>query len=327
MERALDEASVPPASSGAVGRRAALADVESALDLGHFDEAARTLDDRIDGATTRDDEERVRIGLARARIAIGKGDPSGAIESLGAIESQALAGPHRRTWFALRARSCLRIADYAAATEFSRSVTSEGGADAVAADALSTRGMALAFTGDDAAACSSLDEAIRIARTVGDVRAEAVALGSSAIAHQRAGRSESARAAYEASLVAAERAGDAGTVAAVHLNLAALVHGRGDVTGALAHLEAAVDMGQRAGSGAAVIQARLNLANLDIYLGRWARARSSIDLLTAQKGDLSAAACAQLLGLEAEHAARTLEGRGSSSALYEEAAKALDAQG
>jgi serine/threonine-protein kinase PknK len=85
-------------------------------------------------------------------------------------------------------------------------------------------------------------------------------------------------------------------------------------------------MGRRAGSGAAVTQALLNLANLDLYLGRWARARGSIDGLAAKRDELSPAARAQLLGLEAEHAARTGDAiRGAR--LYEEAAHAWETQG
>src|SRR6185312_15816178 len=124
--------------------------------------------------------------------------------------------------------------------------------DALAADALSVRGVALAFTGEDSAARSALAEAIRVARAIGDPRAEAVALGSAAIADQRAGRTSDARAGYEGALAAAERARDAATVATTRLNLAGLAQGEGDLGAALTHLEAAVDMGQRAGSGAAL---------------------------------------------------------------------------
>ncbi|HZU83130.1 MAG TPA: sigma 54-interacting transcriptional regulator, partial [Polyangiaceae bacterium] len=160
----------------------------------------------------------------------------------------------------------------------------------------------------------------------GEPRAEAVALGSAAIAHQRAGRNADARDAYEASLAAAEKARDAATVAAMRLNLAGLAQADGDLAKALVNLEAAVDMGRRAGNGATVTQALLNLANLDLYLGRWARARASIDLLLGRRDELSPAARAQLLGLEAEHAARTGDvARGAR--LYELAACAWDDQG
>jgi transcriptional regulator with GAF, ATPase, and Fis domain len=112
----------------------------------------------------------------------------------------------------------------------------------------------------------------------------------------------------------------------MRLNLAVLAQAEGDFAQALLNLEAAVDMGKRAGTGATVTQALLNLANLDLYLGRWARARASIDLLIARRDELSAAARAQLLGLEAMLATRTGDaGRGAR--LYDETAKAWEAQG
>ncbi len=201
-----------------------------------------------------------------------------------------------------------------------------GAEDTLASDALSVRGVVLAFTGEDSAAREALEEALRVARAASEPRLEAVALGSAAIVHQRAGRSGDARAAYEASIAAAEKARDAETVAAMRLNLAMFAHGEGDFAQALAHLEAAVDMGQRSGSAVVVAQALLNLANLDLYLGRWARARASIDQLAARRDILAPAARAQLLGLEAEHAARTGDvTRGAR--LYEEAADVWAAQG
>jgi len=307
----------------APGTSEGLEQAERALDTGRFDEAAR----RLDGlAAPRAPEERVRLGLARARIAIGRGDPAIAFSELGAIEDAALAGAGRRTWQLLRARACLRSGDYPSALAAAEEVVGGGSSDSLAADALSVRGVALAYTGEDAAASVALDEAVRVAHATGDPRVEAVALGSSAIAHQRAGRTSAARGAYEASLAAAEKASDAATVATTRLNLASMAQAEGDLAQALAHYEAAVDMGRRAGIGAAVTQALLNLANLDLYLGRWARARGSIDSIAARRDELSPAARAQLLGLEAEHAARTGEGaRGAR--LYEEAALAWQAQG
>jgi serine/threonine-protein kinase PknK len=319
-------ASTPPAPPSQAGRAQAFDEVERALDMGRFDDAARGL---AGVGATRGTAEQVRLALARARIAIGRGDAAGALTDLDAVERPALEGPLRRSWQALRARACLRAGAYAEASTLARAVVEENRADTLAAEALSVHGMALAYTGDDKAARETLDEAIRAARTLGDPRVEAVALGSSAIAHQRAGRNENARAAYEAALAAAESARDAGTVATMRLNLAVLAEVAGDLAQALSHLEAAVDMGRRAGSGAAVTQAWLNLANLDLYLGRWARARGSIDLLAERRDQLSPAARAQLLGLEAVHAARTeATNRGQSAARsYEEAARAWEAQG
>ncbi|HTB76063.1 MAG TPA: sigma-54-dependent Fis family transcriptional regulator, partial [Polyangiaceae bacterium] len=277
----------------------------------------------------RGNAEQVRLAMAKARIGIGRGDAEAALAELGRVERPALDGPHRRAWQVLRARASLRTGAYADASTLAKAVVLAQRDDVLAAEALSVQGVALAYTGDDAGAREALDEAIRVARALQDPRVEAVALGSSAIAHQRAGRNENARAAYEAALAAAEQARDAGTVATMRLNLAALAKGEGDLAQALGHLEAAVDMGQRAGSGAAVTQALLNLANLDLYLGRWARAHGSMDLLAERRDQLSPAARAQLLGLEAEHAARTAGSQGEESAAraYEEAARAWEAQG
>ena len=323
VEAALKEPSSPTLAPVSSGRLQTLDTAERALDMGRFDEATRDLDGLGKGRTTK---ERVRLGLARARIAVGQGDAKRALAELGGIEQEALAGEGSRAWQALRARVYLRTGQYAEAAKLAQPVVDAIASDALAADALSVRGVALAFMGEDARAGEVLDEAVRVARKTGEPRAEAVALGSAAIAHQRAGRTSDARAAYEASLAAAEKARDAATVAAMRLNLAALAQGEGDLAQALTNLEAAVDMGRRAGNTATVTQALLNLANLELYLGRWARSRASIDLLLARREELSPAAQAQLLGLEAEHAARTGDlVRGGR--LYEETAKAWDAQG
>jgi transcriptional regulator with GAF, ATPase, and Fis domain len=310
----------PPAS---VGRTQALEAIERALETGRFDEAARALEDV---GPPRGELETVRVGLASARIALGKGDTTRAVAELAAVKEAAQELPTRRAWQAVRARAHLRAGEYAEAARLAQAVVEAEATDVLAADALSVRGVALAFTGEDTLARVALDEAVRVARATGEARVEAVALGSAAIAHQRAGRTGDARAAYEASLAAAERAHDAATVAAMRLNLAGLAQAEGDLAQALTHLEAAVDMGRRAGSGAAVTQALLNLANLDLYLGRWARARASIDELVVGREDLSPAARAQLLGLEAEHATRTGDvTRGAR--LYADSAQAWRAQG
>jgi serine/threonine-protein kinase PknK len=332
VEAALAAAPAPWEVPASLDRSGALQAAERSLDMGRFDEAARELDalagaaEPAPGAPSAHGSERVRIGLARARVAVGRGDPQRALADLKAIEPEALAGEGRRAWQALRARVHLRAGQYAEAAKLAQEVVEAAPPDVLAADALSVRGVALAFTGEDARAGEALDEAVRVARITGEPRAEAVALGSSAIAHQRAGRAGAARSAYEASLAAAEKARDAATVAAMRLNLAGLAQEDGDLAQALAHLEAAVDMGRRAGNGATVTQALLNLANLDLYLGRWARARASLDLLIASRGDLSPAARAQLLGLEAMHATRTGE-VAQGARLYEETARAWEAQG
>src|SRR6185295_10058794 len=139
-----------------------------------------------------------------------------------AVAQEAAKAAHRRAWEVARARTWMREGDYAKAAALAETVVTSGESDAFAADALAVRGVALAYTGEDAQAQGLLERAVTIARELGDRRVEAVALGSLAIVHQRAGRTTEARTAYEASLAAAEAARDAGTVAATRLNLAAL---------------------------------------------------------------------------------------------------------
>ncbi|MGD0676644.1 MAG: sigma 54-interacting transcriptional regulator [Polyangiaceae bacterium] len=322
VDRALDEErdSAEPASRG---RGPDFAAAERALDRGRLDDAADALR-ALEPA--RGDGELVRLGIGRARVAIGRGDATRALAELAAIEPTAMASNRARAFCTVRARAHLRAGLYEQAVRLAEGVVQADAADADAADALSVRGVALALMGDDAGARETLDRAVKVARTLGSPRLEAVALGSAAIAHQRAGRSSEARADYLASLSAAERAEDAATVATVRLNLAGLAQAEGELAQALVHLDAAVDMGRRAGNGAAVTQALLNLANLDLYLGRWAHARASIEQLAARREELSPAARAQLLGLEAEHAARTGDSARATQ-LYEGAALAWEAQG
>ena len=312
--------SVPPPS---MGRAEAFVQVDRSLDMGRFDDAAQQLDEI---GAPRHDDERVRIGIWRARVALGRGDAKRAKELLAEIEGLAARGSQMRSWEIASARASLRAGDYAEVLRLTKGLVEASGDDAIAADALSVRGVALALTGEDTLAQASLARALDVARKTGDPRVEAVALGSSAIAHQRAGRRDQARTSYEASLASAEKARDAATVATMRLNLAGLAQGEGDLAQALTHLEAAVDMGRRAGGLLAVQQALLNLALLDLYLGRYARASASIDSLVAQRPRLGAAARAQLLTLQAELATRTGDvARGAY--LYDQAATSWEAQG
>ncbi len=322
VDAALDGAD-RPSLRAMVDRGQELGEAERSIERGRLDDAASAL---VALGPARDEIERVRMGWVQARIAIGKGDPSQALSELTGIEALAKAQGLSRTWQAVHARALLRSGRYSDAATSAQAVIAGGPRDALTADALSVQGVALAFSGDGNAAREILVEATALARALDDPRLEAIALGSSAVAHQRAGRSSEARTSYEASLAAAERAEDAATVATMRLNLAGIAHAEGDLAQALVHLEATVDMGRRAGLGLAVTQALLNLATLDLYLGRASRARASLDQLASRRGELSEASRAQLLGLEAEYAARTGDPARAAS-LYEEAARAWEVQG
>jgi serine/threonine-protein kinase PknK len=291
---AAPRASQPPSSRSRAG---ALAELVRFLDTGHFDRAAEALDALGEPG---DDDERIDLAVARSRILLARGDADAAATALDAV-----APTDRRTWYVARARTAMRAGDSGEAANLAQKALREPTDDAIHADAKAVYGLALSFLGDDAAARSVLEEAADAARRAADPRIEAVALVSLAIAHQRGARLANAREAYESALAAAERAEDAWTIATTRLNLAGLAKADGDLALSLVHLEGALDMGRRAGALFAVEQALFNLANLDLYLGRYARAAGSIEKLAAQKDRLTPNARAQLLGLEAELAART----------------------
>lgn len=344
--------SVPPSSRS---REDALAELRRALDTGRFDLASETLDTLNE---PKDDGETVDFAIARARIFLARGDALNAAKVLDAVagvargttpaEKTAAAkpsgkasttapasassttpsseGPHLRAWLTARARTYVRAGDFAQAAKLAEEAAAAppGGRDAQSADALAVGGVALAYLGEEARAIAALEEAVAVAKRMHDARVEAVALGSLAIAHQRGGRTKEARDAYEAALASAEKARDAWTLATTRLNLAGIAKADGDLAQSLVHLEAALDMGRRAGALMAVQQALFNLANLDLYLGRYARAGASIERLAEQRDKLSPNARAQLLGLQAELATRMGEiDRGAR--LYDLCAEAYDA--
>lgn len=312
--------SVPPSSRS---RDESLSELRRALDTGRFDLAAETLDTLND---PKDDGEVVDFAVARAKIFLARGDAANAGKILDGVETTARKGNHLRAWLTARARTHVRAGDFAQAAKYAEeaAVPPAGGRDALSADALAVGGVALAYLGEETKALEGLNEAVAVAQRVHDARVEAVALGSLAITHQRGGRAKEAREAYEAALAAAEKARDAWTLATTRLNLAGLAKADGDLAQSLIHLEAALDMGRRAGGLVAVQQALFNLANLDLYLGRYARAGASIERLADQRTDLSPNARAQLLGLQGELATR-LGDIEKAARLYELCAEAYDA--
>lgn len=322
IDEVLDPPSGEAAPTSARSGPEARAELERALETGRFDLASSILDGLGEPTGA---EEAVSFAVARARILLARGDTTAAAAGLDAATPKTTS-PDYRAWLVMRARAFTRAGDFTHAAEFAeRAVTAPGAPrDALTADALAVRGVALAYLGDEANADSALAEAVATAKQVQNARILAVALGSLAIAHQRAGRAPKAREAYEEALVAAETAHDAWTIATTRLNLAGLAKADGDLGSALVHLEGTVDMARRAGALLLVQQALFNLANVDLYLGRYARASASIDNIASLRDTLSPSARAQLLGLQAELATRTgnIE-RGAR--LYELTAHAYDA--
>ncbi|WP_437531219.1 sigma 54-interacting transcriptional regulator [Sorangium sp. So ce726] len=320
-----------PGGAGAEGAALPPAEIHRLLDRGHFDAAAEALGRHEgDGSAAAVPT----LTIARARLAMNRGDTARALAELGRVKDQVEASSDHALaafWSLQMARALVRTGDYGEAerrageavervgplkieaaelTGASRSevaTTAAFGAspEAIVAEAVATRGLAQSFASRHEDAKRTLEHAVRLARLTGEPRILSVALVSLAFALQRDDRLSEAKAVYEEALTAAEQAGDAGTLATTRLNLAALTKLQGDLGAAIRHLEAAVDLGRRSGRVATIRQALLNLANLDLYLGRLARARVSLDALAAQRADLAPQQQAQLLALEAEHAARS----------------------
>jgi transcriptional regulator with GAF, ATPase, and Fis domain/predicted Ser/Thr protein kinase len=310
LERHLGEVPVPS------GVRIEPREIQQLLERGLFDQAA-------DYLKAYEQDESVTIGLLRAKLATGRGNPRDALIELRRVESSlADEGDEKARWHLEKARALLRTGDYDdaethagfALTRLGASLLGEvasgnigGGGDremtSMVSEALAISGIAQSLSARHEQATRTLRRSVDVARGSGDPRGLAVALGSLAFALQRNDKLDEAQSANEEALGLAEKAGDAGHVATTRLNLAGIARMRGDVAGAIDHLEAAVDMGRRSGRQSTVRQALLNLANLDIYLGRLARAQGSIEALTNERDSLGAVQQAQLVALEAEASA------------------------
>jgi serine/threonine-protein kinase PknK len=317
VDRLLEEDGVPT-----TGR----ADIHKLLDRGHVDEAAEVL-------ARYPNDHSPPLSIARARLSINRGDAARAIAELGRVAEVAEGDDLllSSSWKLAAARAHLRAGDYAEAERHAAAVgarfdrqapsadaTLLAGVDparalsavpapvrSIVAEAVAVMGLAQSYASRHVEAKGTLDRAVTLARAVGEPRILSLALGSLGFALQRDEQLAEAKTAYEEALRAAEEAGDAGSVATTRLNLAGIARRQGDLAAAIRHLEAAVDMGRRSGRIATLRQALLNLANLDLYLGRLAKSRVSIDALVEERGDLPPQVHAQLLGLEAEYAARS----------------------
>jgi serine/threonine-protein kinase PknK len=289
------------------------------LDRGHFEEAAEVLELLAEDPSPL-------VAIARARLFTNRGEARRAISELERVRDEVLEGDDAElaSAFCLHAsRALLRAGDHAAAEKLAEEALIRAGIRtdsddrvlleepdslrsrallSIAADALAVLGLSQSFAARHDEGKRTLERSVRLARALGQPRILSVALGSLAFALQRDAQLEAAKTAYEQALEAAERAGDAGSVATTRLNLAGIAKNQGDIAASLVHLEAAVDMGQRSGRVATLRQALLNLANLDLYLGRLAHARASIDELVRHREELGPHLRAQLLSLEAEHA-------------------------
>ena len=288
------------------------------LDRGRYNDARAVLE-------VLDEPESLSVAVVRARLAIGLGEAAKALEILRGVEKQAQKQPKSelgKAWRVILARAHFGMGEYEQTLSLAQPLLEEPGA--LGAEALAFRGAALSFLGRHEEAETDMQRAVEHARKAGLPRAEAVALACLGVALQRSDRADGAKEAYQSGVAAAERAGDAGMLATLQLNLAGLLKIQGDIAGAIERFEAALDMGKRSGRRSTMRMALLNLANTDLYLGRLARARTSIEFLAAEREKLPPTQVAQFLGLRAELEAKQAE-LVESEASYEECARAYEA--
>ncbi len=289
------------------------------LDRGRFNDARAALE-LLTG------DERVAVGIARARLELGWGEAAHARAELervaAALESSSEDDRRRHALYLGRAQ--VGTGSYPEALALLEPLA--GADDLVGAEAAAYVGLALSLLGRHDEARARLEHSLLLAERLRSPRVEALVLACLGLSLQRADQGDPARAAYQRAIEAAERAGDAGTLAAVQLNLAGLLKIQGDMAGAIDSYAAAVDMGRRSGRRATVRQALLNLANTDLYLGRLARARASIEALEEQKHELPAMMKPQLLGRQAELLAQ--QGQlGRAAELFDQCADAFESIG
>ncbi len=290
------------------------------LDRGRFTEARAVLD----GVTAGDP---LVLETARARLELGEGESARALERLTAVADEAARRTglaESKAWAVYVARAHLGVGSYAVAADLLEPLTKDRGS--LGAEALAYQGLAFSYLGKPEVAVRTLENAVAAAHDARDARVEGVALASLGLAYQRSDRLDDAQTAYEKAIVAAEQAGDAGNLATTQLNLAGVLKVCGDIAGAIEHFESALDMGRRSGRRSTARQALLNLANNDLYVGRLARARARIEELDEQRAQLPPVARAQLMGLQAELAARSNQTQAAQRA-YEACAAAYDALG
>src|SRR5262249_54874856 len=130
------------------------------LDQGRYDAAAAAL------APLAADQG-LSVSIARARLALGRGDPSGARAPLARVEGAARAdgkGALARTWSLSFARAELRLGDYESAIRFAKSALDGPEEPALEGEALAVMGLAESYMGKHDAARLTLDQAVARAR-------------------------------------------------------------------------------------------------------------------------------------------------------------------
>lgn len=272
------------------------------LDRGRYRDAKTILEEHRDC----EESHSVEWVIANARLLLGLGESDRARALLLLVTEQQswpAGSPLAHAFQVCLARAHLGQGDYAAVVQAAEQVPQDG--SALAIEAHTQKALALGYLGQRESAHQLLDALSAAAERLENPRMQALVGGSQGLFAQREDRHDDALREYRKAIEAGKRSEDAGLLATTQLNLAGLLKVRGDLSGAIEHFEAALDLGERTGRVSTVRIALLNLANLDLYLGRLARARARIDALALERKSLPLILEAQLRGREAEYYAKS----------------------
>jgi len=276
-------------------------------------------------AASLEEHARARVLAGRAQIALGRFDD--AIATLSVV-AEAASRSIRAEAARELSRAYLRRGAHADAQKaVDLGLHAAEPNDAVRGELLAINGMLRSFAGDHAAAHALYADALAIAREVGSARDEAQVLGYAALGSEREGDLTRAHSEYEQCLVAARAAGDIGLTATYALNLGNIAFRLGRTDVAEQNYTLAARLSRRVGKATTALSADYNLANLHVYLGLFARARSQAEqtIVEAERLGLSfAGALATTILAEVEARTHDYE---SALSHYDAAASAFKAVG
>ncbi len=227
-----------PSSPNTAATKPTLLLLQSTLDKGRFKEAAHLLEQLSEQYRSTPE-----WAVASARIQLGLGEPVQALLALqpfvdsGQLETVSNASEIWLCW----ARANLGIGEYAAAVAAAMRVSDRE--PTLWVEARIQQGLGECYLGRVDLARDVITKALDKAEVIGTKRVAAMAHAALGFVAQRDNRLDDALNHYQAALRAGQDCADASILANSELNLAGLLHMRGDVAGASEHFEAAVQPG------------------------------------------------------------------------------------
>ncbi|MDH5674719.1 MAG: sigma 54-interacting transcriptional regulator [Myxococcales bacterium] len=235
-------------------------------------------------ASDLDSELRIDAATLGARALTELGRLDDAVEVLQGVPEDGRELTRARVMREL-AKVHLRRGDYEAVNEAAEAGLESAGEGLLRSELLCSRAAARSYRSDHEAARDDLRQAVDLARSVGSMRDEAVALGTLAFAYFRTGQMIEARDIFSQALELARQLGDVGSMANCSLNLGALLFYLGEPASAAEYYESAARLARRAGRLSTAAQARINAAHVHIYFGLYERAKAELGPVMAHAQD------------------------------------------